>query len=85
MCKGRMTTTAYTRADTDLVIWCSGAPLRQFIYSLDLASLTVWVMQHYHSVDPIILLVETPSVNQRMESVTVSVHQDPDEFYVVPK
>jgi len=41
----------------DFVIWGSGKPLRQFIYSLDLARLTVWVMRNYHSVDPIILSV----------------------------
>ena len=42
---------------TDLVIWGSGKPLRQFIYSEDLARLTVWVMRNYHSPDPIILSV----------------------------
>jgi GDP-L-fucose synthase len=38
-------------------IWGSGTPLRQFIYSLDLAELTVWVMRDYHSPDPITLSV----------------------------
>lgn len=38
-------------------IWGSGTPLRQFIYSLDLAELTVWVMREYHSPDPITLSV----------------------------
>ena len=42
---------------TDLTIWGTGAPLRQFIYSHDLARLTVWVMRNYHSPDPIILSV----------------------------
>lgn len=42
---------------TDFTIWGSGAPLRQFIYSHDLARLTVWVMRNYHSPDPIILSV----------------------------
>ena len=36
---------------------CSGSPLRQFIYSGDLAALTVWTMRNYGSVDPIILSV----------------------------
>jgi len=40
-----------------LTIWGSGKPLRQFIYSRDLAALTVWVMRNYHSPDPIILSV----------------------------
>lgn len=39
-------------------IWGSGTPLRQFIYSLDLAELTVWVMREYHSPDPITLSVD---------------------------
>lgn len=44
--------------NTDLVIWGTGKPLRQFIYSTDLADLTVWVMRNYHSPDPIILSVD---------------------------
>ena len=32
-------------------------PLRQFIYSGDLAALTVWVLRSYDSTDPIILSV----------------------------
>lgn len=42
---------------TDLTIWGSGRPLRQFIYSRDLAKLTLWVMRNYDSSDPIILSV----------------------------
>jgi hypothetical protein len=33
----------------------TGQPLRQFIYSLDLAKLFIWVLREYNSVDPIIL------------------------------
>lgn len=33
----------------------SGKPLRQFIYSLDLAKLIIWVLREYNSVEPIIL------------------------------
>ncbi|CAG9579543.1 unnamed protein product [Danaus chrysippus] len=36
----------------------SGKPLRQFIYSLDLAKLFVWVLRNYNSVEPIILSVD---------------------------
>lgn len=32
----------------DFTIWGSGSPLRQFIYSRDLAALTIWVMREYH-------------------------------------
>lgn len=42
---------------TDLTIWGSGRPLRQFIFSRDLAKLTLWVMKNYDSSDPIILSV----------------------------
>jgi GDP-L-fucose synthase len=45
------------RDGTDFVIWGSGVPLRQFIFSYDLARLTLWVMKNYHSSDPIILSV----------------------------
>ena len=43
--------------NTDLSIWGSGAPLRQFIFSHDLARLTVWTLREYHSPEPIILSV----------------------------
>lgn len=33
----------------------TGKPLRQFIYSLDLARLFIWVLREYKEVDPIIL------------------------------
>ncbi|KAF7988217.1 hypothetical protein HCN44_007711 [Aphidius gifuensis] len=36
----------------------SGKPLRQFIYSLDLAKLFIWVLREYNSVEPIILSVD---------------------------
>jgi len=49
------------RDKTPFAIWGSGTPLRQFIYSLDLAELTVWVMRDYHSPDPITLSVDEAS------------------------
>jgi GDP-L-fucose synthase len=43
---------------TPFVIWGSGTPLRQFIYSRDLAELTVWVLREYnHDPNPITLSV----------------------------
>ena len=36
----------------------SGNPLRQFIYSLDLAELLLWVLFNYNEIDPIILSVD---------------------------
>uniref|UniRef100_A0A7S1C235 GDP-L-fucose synthase n=1 Tax=Corethron hystrix TaxID=216773 RepID=A0A7S1C235_9STRA len=44
--------------NTPFTIWGTGSPLRQFIYSLDLAELTVWVMREYHKPEPIILSVD---------------------------
>lgn len=38
-------------------IWGSGTPLRQFVYSRDLAELTVWVLREYHDPTPITLSV----------------------------
>lgn len=43
--------------DQLLTIFGSGKPLRQFIYSKDLAKLFVWVLRNYEDVDPIILSV----------------------------
>jgi len=43
---------------TPFEIWGTGAPLRQFIYSLDLAKLTVWVLREYQEIDPIILATD---------------------------
>jgi len=43
------------RDKTDFVIWGTGSPLRQFIYSSDLAELTVWALRSYDSIEPIIL------------------------------
>lgn len=36
-------------------VYGSGKPLRQFIYSYDLARLTVWTLREYNDVTPIIL------------------------------
>jgi len=40
---------------TDLTIWGTGTPKRQFIFSEDLARLTVWVLRSYTEIEPIIL------------------------------
>jgi GDP-L-fucose synthase len=39
------------------VVWGTGSPRRQFIYSLDLARLFLWVLREYPEIDPIILSV----------------------------
>jgi len=42
---------------TPFVIWGTGSPRRQFIYSLDLGRLFIWVLRNYDDVSPIILSV----------------------------
>eukprot|EP00301_Raphidiophrys_heterophryoidea_P025172 c8383_g1_i1.p1 GENE.c8383_g1_i1~~c8383_g1_i1.p1 ORF type:complete len:329 (-),score=87.83 c8383_g1_i1:266-1222(-) len=44
--------------NTDLVIFGSGQPVRQFIFSEDLARLMVWTLDNYDSVEPLILSVD---------------------------
>jgi GDP-L-fucose synthase len=39
---------------TDLVIWGSGKPLREFVYSDDIAKLTLWALSFYSEEAPII-------------------------------
>jgi len=43
--------------NTDLTVYGTGKPLRQFVYSVDLAKLFVWVLDNYEELDPIILSV----------------------------
>jgi GDP-L-fucose synthase len=43
---------------TDMTVAGTGAPLRQFIYSVDLAKLFLWVLREYDSCEPIILSVD---------------------------
>ncbi|XP_026498366.1 GDP-L-fucose synthase [Vanessa tameamea] len=44
--------------DPTFTVLGTGKPLRQFIYSLDLAKLMIWVLRNYNSVEPIILSVD---------------------------
>ena len=37
------------------VLWGTGKPLRQFIYSVDLGRLIVWVLRNYEQTEPLIL------------------------------
>lgn len=40
---------------TDFIIWGSGSPLREFIFSKDIAKLITWVLEEYDDVEPLIL------------------------------
>lgn len=39
-------------------VFGTGKPLRQFIYSYDLARLAIWVLRNYENIEPIILSVD---------------------------
>lgn len=39
---------------TDFVVWGSGKPLREFIYSKDIAKLSEWAVNNYNESEPII-------------------------------
>jgi GDP-L-fucose synthase len=42
------------RDKTDFVVWGSGKPLREFIYSKDIAKLSEWALDNYNESEPII-------------------------------
>lgn len=57
----------------EFVVYGSGKPLRQFIYSLDLGRLFVWVLRNYNSVEPIILSTDESTevtIAQLAQSIT---------------
>jgi GDP-L-fucose synthase len=56
--------------NTPLYIWGSGAPLREFIYSKDVAEITNWILENYDGNEPIILSTsEEISIKQLVEMV----------------
>jgi GDP-L-fucose synthase len=44
-----------TGNNTPFVVFGSGKPLRQFIYSYDLAKLFIWQLREYNDIEPVIL------------------------------
>jgi GDP-L-fucose synthase len=42
------------RDNADFVVWGSGTPLREFIYSKDIAKLSEWALDNYNESEPII-------------------------------
>jgi len=46
------------RNGTPLEIWGTGKPLRQFIYSEDVAKLYIWTLREYEEIDPIMLTTD---------------------------
>jgi GDP-L-fucose synthase len=56
--------------NTPFVIWGSGTPLREFIYSKDVADLTLWILENYTEPEPIILSTsEEISIKDAVETI----------------
>lgn len=63
----------YVDGDSSLIIAGTGAPLRQFIYSRDLAKLMIWALREYNENEPIILSVDEKdevSIKEVAESIS---------------
>lgn len=68
-----------------LTVWGSGTPMRQFIFSEDLAKLMVWAVRHYDDVDPLILSVgeeDEISIRAAAETVASAMGMDPSKDIV---
>jgi len=63
-----------------LTVWGSGTPMRQFIYSEDLARLMIWTVLNYNDVEPLILSVgeeDEISIKQAAEHVAAGMGLNP--------
>ncbi|KAG8934683.1 hypothetical protein FRC01_001084 [Tulasnella sp. 417] len=59
--------------DAKLIVAGTGKPLRQFIYSRDLAKLFIWMLREYDDVEPLILSVgedEEVSIEEVAKAIT---------------
>jgi GDP-L-fucose synthase len=64
------------RDNTPFVVFGTGKPLRQFIYSFDLAKLFIWQLREYDDVEPVILSVgedEEVSIKQVTDAIVAAV------------
>ncbi|KAF8892254.1 hypothetical protein BD779DRAFT_1610376 [Infundibulicybe gibba] len=64
------------RNNTPFVVSGTGKPLRQFIYSYDLAKLFIWMLREYNDVEPLILSVgedEEVSIKQVADAIVKAV------------
>ncbi|KAF8500179.1 hypothetical protein F5888DRAFT_1679823 [Russula emetica] len=64
------------RNNTPFTVFGSGRPLRQFIYSYDIAKLFVWQLREYNETEPVILSVgedEEVSIKEVADAVVAAV------------
>jgi GDP-L-fucose synthase len=58
------------RDNTDLVVWGSGEPLREFIFSKDVGEITELILEHYEKKDPLLLSTsEEISIREAVETI----------------
>ena len=58
------------RDNTDLVVWGSGKPLREFIFSKDVGEITELILEHYEGTEPMILSTsEEISIREAVETI----------------
>ena len=58
------------RDNTDLVVWGSGEPLREFIFSKDVGEITQLILEHYEGIEPMILSTsEEISIREAVETI----------------
>ena len=56
---------------TDLTVWGSGKPLREFVFSGDIARLIIWALENYNEDSPIIFTSGNEiSIQELVESIT---------------
>lgn len=73
---------------TPFVVSGTGKPLRQFIYSRDLAKLFVWQLWEYHDIEPIILSVgeeDEVSIKQVADAIVKAVGFEGDYSFDTTK
>ncbi|KAI3388580.1 hypothetical protein SNEBB_003793 [Seison nebaliae] len=59
--------------DDNFIVWGTGKPLRQFIYSRDLANLILWCLDNYKENEPLILAVdEKDEISIKDAAVTIA-------------
>jgi len=63
--------------DEDFIVLGTGKPLRQFIYSHDLAELLMWTLNSYNDIEPIILSVSEDQ-EQSIECVSKMIAKEYD-------